>query len=243
MSAIEHDGCFIHPSAPAGGGGPGQFRSAIPLYYTCELSRSDFLGNAFDAVNPPLELFDVTVDGVKWIAATEAFRKYSWLSGAVKNSSGNLRGMVINARAHQVYLVAEKYGEVLKKAGTILALAEEVYRAYDEAAAIVDSEEDLATKSAKLLALTGGTIVARWPWNMFHGVVDTALWLTEKTKYVNPTYWYQEVVHVKVLGRRNTFDEDIEFTRRAMQRADVKVRQFSSGENLYNIMNVTIHGR
>src|ERR1700733_8925705 len=57
----------------------------------------------------------------KVIAASHAFRKYSWLKNApIKSASGNLRGMVVNARAKVIYDFTLKYGTKIERFNTFV---------------------------------------------------------------------------------------------------------------------------
>jgi hypothetical protein len=86
----------------------------------------------------------------KAIAASHAFRKYDWLKNApVKNTSDNLREMVVNANARIVYDFSVKYGSKIEKFNTFATVATALADSADEILDIIQSKDTWDIKSAK----------------------------------------------------------------------------------------------
>jgi hypothetical protein len=87
------------------------------------------------------------------IALPLAFRKYSWLHNKpLMNTVGDLRGIVINARARSVYEFAIKGQHLAANISTFATIASALLSVYDESAEIVASKDDYGIKAAKLSA-------------------------------------------------------------------------------------------
>jgi hypothetical protein len=85
------------------------------------------------------------------IAASEAFRKYSWIKNApIRNVSGNLRGMVVSKRWAIVFHFAEDALKPVEKVALVAALAENIAKAHHETEAILNSKESWDLKAARL---------------------------------------------------------------------------------------------
>lgn len=88
---------------------------------------------------------------VKAIAASEAFRRYNWLTKVpVRNAVGNLRGMVVSSRWAAAYHITEDVLKPIGDVALIASLAVNLSEASHEISRIVDSNSDWGTKSAQL---------------------------------------------------------------------------------------------
>jgi hypothetical protein len=245
-----------HPHSPAGAGGPGNFRKAHHAGVGFSVPNVGTTHYAPTAVVSPrewyLELVDsglgkaqngarvagYVADGVRLISAAEAFRKYSWLKMApIKNCSGNLRGIVISAKARAVYEWAGKTGKVVEALALLITFAKEAFRSQDEMAAIGESRDDALTKAAKYSALVSG-ICIRSLASLPADVLDDALWLLQKTKYANPGYWYDFAT-----GQARAFDEGVEWARSAVQSQKTSVDTFTLNGNLYAHIQIMVNGK
>lgn len=93
---------------------------------------------------------------LKPISASEAFRKYSWLTGSpVLNKSGNLRGMVINARMRTVYNISSTAGDKL----ALLSMLIEVGKEMSRIRKVYDTDMDGGEKAARILLLGSAGIL------------------------------------------------------------------------------------
>jgi hypothetical protein len=185
----------------------------------------------FESIEEPLQVVEVTQKGVEILSVSVAFRRYNWLFQPLQNASGNMRGMVIDAKAGRVFAVSKAVGRKLQVLAVLLALAEESYIALEEYEDILASDESAAVKWGKLKLLELA-IIARAGVNVIAGTVETAIWLTEKTRHINPVFWYDELVHVRLMGREPTFKKDLEAARRLVTRGKVEFRELTSPENV-----------
>ncbi len=100
----------------------------------------------------------------KFAAGHAAFRKYNWIKATpVLNRAGNLRGVVINARARTAFNFLVKSGEALEFAGKALLIAGvaiEVAKATDRLEAIAHSSGSDSDK-AQQFSLAASMIVTR----------------------------------------------------------------------------------
>lgn len=93
---------------------------------------------------------------VRPISASEAFRRYSWLkSQPALNKSGNLRGMVINARMRTVYMISEKAG---KKIAVVAALVE-ICKEMKRIEIVLKSDKDATEKTSRILLLGSAALL------------------------------------------------------------------------------------
>ncbi|HEV7676402.1 MAG TPA: hypothetical protein VGQ12_17860 [Candidatus Angelobacter sp.] len=127
-------------------------------------------------IHAAVEIADKTADKaegslktVKAISASEAFRRYDWIKNApVRNTSNNLRGMVISKRWAAVFHFAEDALKPVEKIALFAALADNLFKARQQTAAILDSADSWDTKAARLstqvssvmLRTAGGAISA-----------------------------------------------------------------------------------
>jgi len=88
---------------------------------------------------------------VRVISLPVAFRRYSWLSRMpINNISGNLRGIVINAKASTAFNFAVKGAKLADRVSNITAVVTALASVYDESYAIAISNDSLSIKGAKL---------------------------------------------------------------------------------------------
>ena len=123
------------------------------------------------------ELVDKTVSGadkantfvLNPISAAEAFRKYDWLVGSpVMNSTGDLRGMVINSQMRAVYTISGKVADRLAVVSALIEIGREMSRIK----AVYGSNEDGMEKTSRILLLGSAAIL-----RSVTGVVPTAVQL------------------------------------------------------------------
>ena len=166
----------------------------------------------------------------KVITASEAFRKYDWLKGVpVTNASGNLRGMVLNARWRGAYSITLKYGAQLEKyhLGSFASVAVGIADSSEEIGEILNSKDPWDIKGAKLS--TQATAIAM---NVLTGVVTA------------PTH----AVFMSLQGYCNIIDlakgNQIGTCGRTLKAIDVSIqsaaKQVSDGNNIYIFVNTTI---
>jgi hypothetical protein len=147
------------------------------------------------------------------ISASEAFRKYNWLTSQPGlNSVGDLRGMVVSARWRTAFNIAGDAGEVLGRVALVAALAGNIVKASKEIDAIVSSNASWSEKGARLstqvssvaIRTVGGVVPAGFEMVAFSlqgycqlgGVVSGQSFdpracvsnLKAATKYVNTTF-------------------------------------------------------
>jgi hypothetical protein len=93
---------------------------------------------------------------LKPIAASEAFRRYSFLTGKPGlNKSGNLRGMVINKQAHTVFKFADKAGDRLAVLGVLIEVSKEWTRMKQ----VGTSNMSLSERTSRILLLGSAAIL------------------------------------------------------------------------------------
>jgi hypothetical protein len=106
---------------------------------------------------------------VRAIAASEAFRRYDWIADApVRNLSGNFRGIVISKRWATVFHFTENALKPVERIALVAALADNLFKARQQTAAILGSADSWDTKAARLstqvssvmLRTAGGVIPA-----------------------------------------------------------------------------------
>jgi len=101
---------------------------------------------------------------MQFFSGSEAFRRYNWLKAVpATNAAGNLRGMVINAKARVVFNYStraleklSKYDKMLVLAGTIIELGKEA----DHIKAIATSNATTSEKASRL-CLIGSMAILR----------------------------------------------------------------------------------
>jgi hypothetical protein len=87
----------------------------------------------------------------KAIAASEAFRKYSWIKKLpIMNSEGNFRGMVVSSRWATTFHFTEGVLKPLEKVAVFAALAANLVRAADETDRILASSDSWGLKGSRL---------------------------------------------------------------------------------------------
>jgi len=89
--------------------------------------------------------------GARAIAGFEAFRKYDWIRNVpLRNTSGNLRGMVVSKRWATVFHFAEDALKPLEKLALFAALAENIGKSYHQFDQILESNDSWDGKAARL---------------------------------------------------------------------------------------------
>jgi hypothetical protein len=96
---------------------------------------------------------------VRAVAGTHAFRDYNAFTNiAATNASGNLRGMVVNAKARAVFRYFSedsKYMESIKNLGLLAGFAAGIAEASNELERMAHSDEPVALKGARLAKIAG----------------------------------------------------------------------------------------
>jgi hypothetical protein len=167
----------------------------------------------------------------KVMTASHAFRKYDWLHSAPKlNGSGNLRGMILNARWRGAYNISIKYAAQLEKyhVGALASVITGIADSSKEITEIWESEDSMDIKAAKLS--TQATAIAM---NVLTGVVTTpthAL-LTSLQGYC----YIADMAKGKPVG---TFGKTLKAIDASIQSA---AQQVSDGNNIYLFVNTTIN--
>lgn len=165
----------------------------------------------------------------KAIAASHAFRKYDWLKNApIKNTSDNLRGMVVNANARIVYDFAVKYGSKIERFNTFATVATALIDSAEETLDILQSKDSSDIKVAKL-----GTQATAVAMNVLTGVVT------------GPA----QILLLSMQGYCNIVDiargERIGTCGRTLKAIDAVIessaKQVSDGKNIYTFVNTTIN--
>lgn len=167
------------------------------------------------------------------VTLSNAFRKYSWLHlKPIMNASGNLRGIVVNARARSVYEFAVKGEKVAKSVGAFAAIVVSLASVYDESVAIMESKDDGLTKGAKmssqvasaaLRAITGMVIVPEVTM-----LSNSISWATRK---VEP--WFPE--------HRAGLQDISQFTGDYAKNVTTKFQSITDGNNIYNYIQTTVN--
>ena len=94
---------------------------------------------------------DTTSGWAKAIAASEGYRKYSWLKNApATNVAGNFRGMVINPKWAARFQWADAALKPVEHAAVLLTLAANIAKSSHEIAQILSSRDDWTVKGARL---------------------------------------------------------------------------------------------
>lgn len=172
---------------------------------------------------------------VNLLSAAEAFRKYNWLDRVpVLNQSGNLRGMVLNSALRTVYQVTDRIGTASNYAGnvfTVISIAEESIKSWDDIKGIVESRDDTATKSAKLATQVFG-ICSRVIWKTTAGAMKAATWTLRHTSWINVTYWID----------REGFVRNLDELDATLNTITMNWDTMTDGDTLYYLLQVNING-
>ena len=108
-------------------------------------------------IHAAVEVADHVVGGMataggwaKAIAASEGYRKYSWISGApARNSVGNFRGMVLNPKWAVRFQWADDALKPVENAALLLSLAVNAAKSKHEVSQILASQDDWTVKGAR----------------------------------------------------------------------------------------------
>lgn len=177
-------------------------------------------------------------DAIQAITAKMAFRKYNWLRGStITNSSGNLRGIVINGKAHSVYKVSSGIDDSLGNLMLLWTFAKQAQNDKDEIHNIYYSSDDNLTKVARYSAWVGA-LVGRTIWVEGAEIVDFALVVAKYTKSINPTYYVDWA-----FGKKDEFDQRIDRVRALLAYATHRVETYYQGDDLYFAIEVYFGGR
>jgi hypothetical protein len=165
----------------------------------------------------------------KAIAASHAFRKYDWLKNApVKNTSDNLREMVVNANARIVYDFSVKYGSKIEKFNTFATVATALADSAGEILDIIQSKDTWDIKSAKL-----GTQATAVAMNVLTGVVTAPA-----HSLLLSMQGYCNIVDIARGERIGTCGSTLKAIDAVIESS---AKQVSDGKNIYTFVNTTIN--
>jgi len=183
-----------------------------------------------------MEVVDVAGNGntvIQRISGIEAYRKYSWVKDVVdKNKSGNLRGMVINAKAKKIYSFSGKIGSKLALFQLSVEFAKQFNTGRKNIDSILSGSDSNSIKASKISAEVSGAC-ARTVGNFVLSTVDGITFVLQKTKWINPTYWTDYVMN----GGKE-FDKSMTFMNDLTSEMKTSVNDVWSGNNIYQHINI-----
>lgn len=196
-------------------------------------------------LNSQVEVVEMTSGLAKRISLVEAARKYDFISGTItKNISGNLRGMVINADAHQIYKLSSKLGESANIAGKALdnvtkglTFAEELAKIQPKINDVLQSKAEPAEKGARVSAFVAQAALSTLA-KIGLGTLSTGNEIMKFAKYASPVYW-AAAVESYFSGNKNRIDESIEIVDQLLKGINAEVQQAVDGNNIYDVINLT----
>jgi len=162
---------------------------------------------------------------LKPISGAEAFRKYSLLLGPSLNKSGNLRGMVINAKMRYVYNLS---GNVGNKLAVVSALIN-IYKELSRAQAVWNSNAPASDKFSHITMLTSAAVL-RSVTSIVPTVASLAAMSVEG----------YAMLFSAVTGNRSgdAFAKELDAAQK--QISEIHSRQWD-GEVWYQVINGTVH--
>lgn len=167
------------------------------------------------------------------VSMTKAFRSYDWLRlKPLMNASGDLRGMVINARARSVYDFAIKGGNILNNVSTFAAVASALGSVYDESIVIVNSTDDPMSKAAKLS--TQATSAAM-------RAITGILIVPEVLTLCHALSWASREAGQYFPGQREGFGVVAEFATDYSANVVSTFQTFTDGNNIYHYIQTTMN--
>jgi hypothetical protein len=180
-----------------------------------------------------VDTVDRDVKMAKLIAASQAFRKYSWLRNApIQNASDNLRGMVVNAKARMVYDFTVKYGTKIEKFNTFVTIAVALSDSSEQIYKILRSRDSWLTKTAQL-----GTQATAVAMNVLTGIVTVPAHAVLSSMSMEGYCEIPDILRGQPLGTcgqtLKAIDASVEST----------AKQVRDGNNIYIFVNTTINPR
>jgi len=163
--------------------------------------------------------------------------KYDWLKDAIlKNSSGNLRGIIIDKRFHTIYEISGQAGTVIDNFGIALDFAIELKNSGEDIKEILISDDDNATKieklSAQITGLSARTLL-KMPTGTFKGISA----IVRYTKWINPVYW-EDLALSYFLDQNPTFVQTIDIVDGWVEDIELSVDTYVDGEVVYHSLNI-----
>jgi len=117
----------------------------------------------FEKVEERFNKVEHSLKAVHAIAASEAFRKYDWIKDApIRNTFGDFRGMVISKRWASIFHIIEKADHILKPIEKVLlvaGIADNIFKARQEIATILASQDSSDFKAARLSAQVSSVLL------------------------------------------------------------------------------------
>lgn len=172
------------------------------------------------------------------ISAAEAFRKFDWLTHSpVLNRVGDLRGMVLNARARTVFGVTGKLSAISKVAENVqlvIKIADEAGKSWPQIQEIIDSKDDPSVKFGKLSAQAAG-ICSRVLVKTGTGTVNATTWVMRTAKHINPIWWTAEAMK-PFTGGVNRSDEAMDQMDTWMAQVERSATYAYDGKNFYSFI-------
>jgi hypothetical protein len=201
-------------------------------------ASKDEIDTSLDVASQTVAVIQILNDGtVKRISAMQAARKYDFFLDAIsKNSAGNLRGMIIDAKSHNIYKISTKTGEVINDFGIAIDFAIELKNAGPDIKRILSSHEDNATKFSQLSSQMTGA-AARTLAKMPVGTVKAIAWITRHTKWINPVYWEDKLLSY-LWGRPSEFDKALDTIDSWMEEAEFTIDTRLDGDVIYQELNI-----
>ena len=213
--------------------------SSIVVSAGFELLPSSIVSPSVDQLRDSIsfmEVVDLAGNGnvvIQRISGVEAYRKYSWVRDVVEsNKAGNLRGMVINAKARKIYSFSGKVGGKLALFQLSLEFAKQFNTGYKNIDNILSGPDSNNVKFSKISAEVSG-VCARSLGNVVLSTVDGITLVLQKTKWINPTYWLDYV-----MNGGQQFNKSLTFMNNLTSEMKTSVNNVWSGNNVYQHVNI-----
>ncbi|HZL53675.1 MAG TPA: hypothetical protein VFC37_22290 [Terracidiphilus sp.] len=190
------------------------------------------IGTTFDKASNVSDVVGAAAMATQVITLSAAFQKYSWLHlKPIMNVSGNLRGIVINARARSVYEFAVKGEKVANSVGAFAAIVVSLASVYGESVAIMESNDDGTTKGAKM-----SSQVASAALRAITGMVV----VPEVTMLSNSISWAARNVEPWFPAQQTGLQNISQFAGDYANNVTAKFQSITDGNNIYNYIQTTI---
>ncbi len=168
------------------------------------------------------------------ISGAAAARKYSFLTNEIlKNSSGNLRGIIVNKNAHTVFKFTKGLDKVTGAIAfyeNLMLVGEEIRRSAREFESIEASGAEVHEKLARYSAAVTG-VCLRSLGQIATRAVDGVTATLRVTKWINPVYWADQIFGI------NQFEKSMDYMDQLMaQQRDIYTEVYT-GANVYFIIN------
>ena len=183
-------------------------------------------------IHAAVEVADHVAGGVttaggwaKAIAASEGYRKYSWIKNApARNFAGNFRGMVVNPKWAARFQWADKALEPVENAALLLSLAVNISKSRHEVAQILASQDDWTIKGARLSTQVSSAAI-RTVVGVGTGVLDLGTFVTSG---------YLQMADLAGLHRAADWNKSL---KAANLRLNSFVDTVTDGNNIYLFIN------